>query len=85
MWSSWSVTRPQRTCPVRAGRDPPETQVDGIRTPSGRQKLTEASLTFQLTPRDELVSFRTAWLDSKILLLRLRWHRTCEQEACWVT
>lgn len=41
-------------------------------------------LTFQLVPSDELVSFITAWLDSKILLLRLRWQFTWEQEACWV-
>lgn len=61
-------------------------------TSGAHQKAFEApelarsrALTFQLTDRDELASFMTSWLDSKILLLRLLWHMTWRQEACWVT
>lgn len=56
-----------------------------MRTAPQRENITFFSgLAFQLDPSDELVSFMTAWLDSKIWLLRLRWQFTWEQEACWV-
>lgn len=37
--------------------------------------------TFQLVPREELVSAITDWLDSKTLLLRLRWQCTWGQRS----
>lgn len=68
---------PLKTHPVEGGGAPPEAQVELVRTASEHENVTFYSrLTFQLDPSDELVSFMTAWLDSKILLLRLRWQFT---------